>query len=127
MANTGRPRSGTSSKNAKSSSSGKKTSTSSKRSASGSRYVQPQVQTGSGFSEGLKRFSASKAAAPLIFFAVVLLLVGIDLLVSWNKFGLFFKILGVEILIAVIIWAVLTLVFSGKNSKVTADNSGDEV
>ncbi len=54
---------------------------------------------------------------PLIFIASVILIVGIDLLVSWNKYEMFFKILGVEILIAVIVWVILTLVFSGRNKK----------
>ena len=57
---------------------------------------------------------------PLIFIASVILITGIDLLISWNKYEMFFKILGVEILVAVIVWVILTLVFSGRAKK---DNS----
>ncbi len=54
---------------------------------------------------------------PLIFIGAIILLTGIDLLISWNKYEMFFKILGVEILIAVVIWTVLTLVYSGRKNK----------
>ena len=64
---------------------------------------------------------------PLIFIAAVLVITGIDLLVSWNKFELFFKILGVEILIAVAVWIVMTLVFSRKNTKDSNEPLEDEV
>ena len=73
------------------------------------------------------KFAASKAAMPLIFIAAVILLTGIDLLVSWNNYGLFFKILGVEILIAVFVWVILTLVFSRKNTKDPDSSLEDEV
>ena len=62
---------------------------------------------------------------PLIFIAAVLLITGLDLLISWNKFEMFFKILGIEILIAVIVWVVLTLVFSGRTKK-DSDNASAE-
>ena len=65
---------------------------------------------------------------PLIFIGSVILIVGIDLLVSWNKYEMFFKILGVEILIAVVVWAILTLVFSGrKNMDTDSGPAEDEV
>ncbi|MCR4557845.1 MAG: hypothetical protein K5779_08495 [Saccharofermentans sp.] len=63
---------------------------------------------------------------PLIFIASVILITGLDLLISWNKYEMFFKILGVEILIAVIVWTVLTLVFSGRKNKDT-EPAEDEV
>ena len=62
---------------------------------------------------------------PLIFIASVILITGIDLLVSWNKYEMFFKILGIEILIAVVVWVILTLVFSGRTKKDT-DSGSDE-
>ena len=65
----------------------------------------------------LKKFASSRAAMPLIFIASVILITGIDLLISWNKYEMFFKILGVELPIAVVIWTVLTLVFSGRKAK----------
>jgi hypothetical protein len=63
---------------------------------------------------------------PLIFIAAVLLITGIDLLISWNKYEMFFKILGVEILIAVVVWVILTLVFSGRTKKDTGSGSEED-
>lgn len=83
----------------------------------------PQPEAESGF----RSFASSKSAQPIFFIAAVLLIVGIDLLISWNKYELFFKIFGIEILIAVIVWGILTLVFSGKNNKDKDGNSSDGV
>ena len=70
----------------------------------------------------MKKFASSKASSPIIFIAVVLLIVGIDLLISWDKYAMFFKILGIEVLLAVIVWVILTLVFSSKKN---TDPDGD--
>ena len=125
MANTTRSRSGSSSKGAskkgasKSSARSKTTRKTTARSA--------PIQTESGFSSAFSKFASSKAAKPLIFLAVVILIVGIDLLVSWNKYEMFFKILGVEILIAVVIWIILTLVFSKRAGSDSSSSPVDEV
>ena len=125
MANTTRSRSGSSSKGAskkgasKSSARSKTTRKTTARSA--------PVQTESGFSSAFSKFASSKVAKPLIYLAVVILIVGIDLLVSWNKYEMFFKILGVEILIAVVIWIVLTLVFSKRAGSDSNSSPVDEV
>ena len=66
----------------------------------------------------------SRLAMPIIFIAVVLVIVGIDLLISWNDFSGFFKILGVELLAAVIVW-ILKMVFS--KSKTSDDSDGRNV
>lgn len=60
---------------------------------------------------------------PVIFIIVVLVIVAIDLLFSWNDYTRFFKILGVEILAAVIVW-VLKMVFTKSKS---SDDSVSEV
>ena len=65
-----------------------------------------------------------KMAMPLIFIAAVLVIVGIDLLLSWNDFSGFFKILGIELLVAVVVW-ILKLVFS--KSKTSDDSVDSEV
>ena len=86
--------------------------------------VQPEPDSGSLF----RKFATSRVAMPLIFIGAVILLTGIDLLISWNKYDMFFKILGFEILIAVVIWVILTLVFSGRKNKDTDSvPSEDEV
>ncbi len=60
---------------------------------------------------------------PVIFIIVVLAITGLDLLFAWNDFSRFFKILGVEILAAVIIW-IMKMVFSKSKS---SDDSVSEV
>lgn len=119
MANTSRSRSTTTSRK------GAKKSTSSSRARSNSsrntRSISVPVQEESRFVEIVKKLATSRAASPIIFIASVLVIVGIDLLVSWNKYELFFKILGIEVLIAVIIWVILTLVFSGKKNSTSDD------
>ena len=120
MANSTRSRSASSSRGAKKSTSGKSArSTSTRRTTT--RNSAP-VQEESGFVGLVKKFASSKASSPIIFIAAVLLIVGIDLLISWNKYAMFFKILGIEVLLAVIVWVILTLVFSRKKN---TDPDGD--
>ena len=125
MANTGRSRSSGSSRSSKSSTSKKPARSSGSRSTS--RKTTAPVQTESGASSLFKKFASSRAAMPVIFIAASLLIVGIDLLISWNSYETFFKILGVEVLLAVVVWVILTLVFSGKKNKDTDSAVEDEV
>jgi hypothetical protein len=129
MANTGRSRSSGSSRSSKSSTSKKSArSTRSSGSRSTSRNTTAPIQSESGASSIFSKFASSKAAMPVIFIAASLLIVGIDLLISWNSYETFFKILGVEVLLAVVVWVILTLVYSGKNKKgVDSISSEDEV
>ncbi|MBR6487986.1 MAG: hypothetical protein IKT20_03680, partial [Clostridiales bacterium] len=57
----------------------------------------------------------SRMMLPVIFIIAVLVIVGLDLLFAFNDFSRFFKILGVEILAAVIVW-VLKMVFAKSKS-----------
>lgn len=131
MANTLRSRSA-SSRSSKSSTAKKTARSNSRRSGStrsnvarsASRRTEVPKGTGSSVASGFKKFASTKAAMPVIFLGAVLLIVGLDLLISWNKYEMFFKILGVEVLLAVIVWVVLTLVFSGKRNK---DTDGESV
>ena len=117
MANTGRSRSSSSSRGgSKKTSSRSGTRSNSGRKTASSRSRTP-AQEESGFAKVINKFAASKAAMPVIFLAVVILIVGLDLLISWNKFEMFFKILGIELLIAAFVWALMTMVFSGKKNK----------
>ena len=124
MANT-RSRSTGSSRGAKKSTSGKSARSTSSRKTS-PRYSAP-VQEESGFVSAVKAFAASKASSPIIFIASVLLIVGIDLLISWDRYDMFFKILGLEVLLAVIVWVILTLVFSSKKNSNSDENYDNEV
>ena len=125
MANTSRSRSTGSSRGAKRSTSGKTARSTSTRRTSGRTAV--PVQEESGFVTAVKKFAASKASSPIIFIAAVLLIVGIDLLISWDRYAMFFKILGIEVLLAVIVWVILTLVFSGKKNADSDENYDSEV
>lgn len=85
------------------------------RQSSSSRRSAP-VQPEPGFIEKVKANPLlSHLMMPIIFIIVVLVIIGIDLLFAWNDFSRFFKILGVEILAAVIVW-ILKMVFSKQNS-----------
>ena len=64
---------------------------------------------------------------PVIFLGAVILIVGLDLLIRWNKYEMFFKILGIELLIAALVWGVMTMVFSGKKNKDSDNEPSDEV
>ncbi|MBR4403836.1 MAG: hypothetical protein IKT10_01860 [Clostridiales bacterium] len=125
MANSGR--SGSSRKTKSTSKKTTRSSASRSSSSRGNSRKNVQVQEESGFAGVIKKFASSKAASPIIFIAAVLLIVGIDLLVSWNKYELFFKILGIEVLIAVVVWIILTLVFSRKTNSDSEDEYEDEV
>ena len=103
------------------SSSARRPSSSGKKPANGRQATRsgrsaPQVQQQPGI---LERVVSSpimgRLAAPLIVIAGILVLVGIDLLISWNDFSRFFKILGIELLVAVIVW-ILKLVFAKSKS-----------
>ena len=63
-----------------------------------------------------------RMSMPIIAIAAILLVVGIDLLISWNDYSGFFKILGIELLVAVVIW-ILKLVFSKSRSSDDSDVS----
>ena len=130
MANTAKSRSGnTSSKSSRTGSTKKPARSNTTRassSRSSSKKAPAPVQTESEADSLFRKFASSKAAMPLIFIGSVILIVGIDLLVSWNKYEMFFKILGVEILIAVVVWAILTLVFSGRKNKDTDSGPAED-
>ncbi len=84
----------------------------------------PPVQDKSLLEKFLSCSLMGKMAMPLIFIAAILVIVGIDLLLSWNDFSGFFKILGIELLVAVVVW-ILKLVFS--KSKTSDDSVDSEV
>ena len=130
MANTAKSRSGnTSSKSSRTGSTKKPARSNTTRassSRSSSKKAPAPVQTESEADSLFRKFASSKAAMPLIFIGSVILIVGIDLLISWDRYDMFFKILGVEILIAVAVWAILTLVFSGRKNKDTDSGPAED-
>lgn len=78
----------------------------------------------------LEKFISSplmrRMSMPIIFIAAILLIVGIDLLFTWNDFSGFFKLLGIELLVAVVIW-ILKLIFTKSRTSDDGDSSVSEV
>lgn len=60
----------------------------------------------SGFSIFMKKFVASRFFRPVITVLFITVLVLLDLLISWNNYGRFFILLGVELIIAAVIWVI---------------------
>ena len=71
-------------------------------------------------------FKDSKFFAPVVTIVAIFLIVGLDLLFSWNNFELFFKILGVELILAFAVWIINLMVSLGRDKKNT-DSYSDEV
>jgi len=59
-------------------------------------------------------FIRSKAFVPVITVVIIALIIGLDFLFSMNDYNKFFTILGVELLIALICWIIITLIGIGK-------------
>ena len=127
MANTGRSRSSSASRGGSKKTASRSNSRSNSERKTSSRGRSAPVKEESGFAGIINKFAASKAAMPVIFLGVVILIVGLDLLISWNKFEMFFKILGIELLIAAIVWGIMTMVFSGRKNKDSDNEPSDEV
>ena len=68
-------------------------------------------------------FSKSRFFKPVVTVLIVLIVIGLDLLISWNKYDRFFKILGIEILItAVILVLKLALTSNKPETKINKEN-----
>lgn len=67
------------------------------------------------------RFFSSRFFRPVLTVVVITLLILLDLLFSWNDFNRFFIILGVELIIAAIIWVIAL----GFNLGSDIESSGD--
>ena len=52
--------------------------------------------------------------APTVTIVIIGLVIGLDFLFSMNDYNKFFTILGVELLIALILWIILTLIGIGR-------------
>ena len=107
----------------------RKTSTSSgssksRRSSSSNKKPQPaEVEVGA--VNLWQEFRKTRVFVPIMVILVAAVLIGLDLLISWNGYKLFFTLLGIEILIAVAIWLIRTVFSIGSNKKRSASN--DEV
>lgn len=57
---------------------------------------------------------------------VLLLIIGLDLLISWNKYDLFYTILGIEIVVAMLVGWVVYLILERRKQHLSEDTSSDE-
>lgn len=89
-------------------------SSSRKNTSQPSRAVESNSNSSS-FADYYHAFSKTRFFPPVAFIAVVTVLILLDLLFSWNDFDKFFKILGVELLIAGAIW-IIGMVYSFSES-----------
>lgn len=64
----------------------------------------------------MMKFRRSPFFAPISFLVVFLVVIGIDLLISWNNFGRFFKILGFEVIIIGLFWLLRRTIFTFNSS-----------
>lgn len=107
----------------------RKTSTSSgssksRRSSSSNKKPQP-TEVEVGFGDYWHAFSKTRVFVPVMVILVSAVLIGLDLLIAWNGYKLFFTLLGIEILIAVAVWLIRTVLSIGSNKN--RSESGDEV
>ena len=109
--NTTRRRSGSSSKRSSGSSSNRRTNTRSSKKTSSST-----------FADYFHAFSKTRFFAPVVTVFVITFTILLDLLISWNNFDRFFKILGFALLIVGIIW-IIGLVLSFGESSSESHNS----
>lgn len=96
------------------------------RKASSARKNPPVQDTGITARDIWNMFKDSRFFAPVITILAVFLIIGLDLLFSWNNFELFFKILGVELILAFAVWIINLMVSLGRDKKNT-DSYSDEV
>ena len=108
-------------------SSGKKSTRKPAQRKASSARKKPAVQdTGITAGDIWNMFKDSRFFAPVITILAVFLIIGLDLLFSWNNFELFFKILGVELILAFAVWIINLMVSLGRDKKNT-DSYSDEV
>ena len=94
-----------------------KSRTSSGRTSSG------QNPAAASFADWFHAFSKTRIFVPVAVVAVLVLLILLDLLLSWNNYDRFFKILGFELLLAGIVW-VIGLVLSFGDTSTRDASSG---
>ncbi|SCW27163.1 hypothetical protein SAMN02910456_00202 [Ruminococcaceae bacterium YRB3002] len=116
----------------RSTSSGKRSSSSSSRSGSSSKPKTKTTQAPRkeevevGFGDYWHAFSKTKAFVPVISVLVTLLLIGLDLLISWNGYRMFFLLVGIELLAAAVGRLIYMIYTMGKNKADSMVSAGDD-
>ncbi|MCR5593586.1 MAG: hypothetical protein K6F79_07560 [Saccharofermentans sp.] len=76
----------------------------------------PAKAPSSGIAEYFHAFSKTRIFVPVMTVVVMAVIILVDLLVSWNNYDRFFKILGFELLIAGIVWVIGMVLSFGEPS-----------
>ena len=71
-------------------------------------------------------FTKTRVFVPIMVILVTAVLVGLDLLISWNTYERFFMLLGIELIIAAAGWLII-MIYSIGSSKKSSSGSKDEV
>ena len=75
------------------------------------------VDEKSQFSDYFHAFTKSRFFKPVLIVLIILILFGIDLLISMNNYDKFFKIWGIEMIVAAVILAIALALTSNKPEK----------
>ncbi|MBP5181339.1 MAG: hypothetical protein J6127_08645 [Clostridiales bacterium] len=76
----------------------------------------PARAPSSGLADYFHAFSKTRFFAPIMSAVVIAVLILLDMLVAWNNYDRFFKILGFELLIAGIVWVIGLVLSFGESS-----------
>ena len=71
----------------------------------------------SGAADYFHAFSKSRFFKPLVNIVIVLAVIGLDLLISWNKYDRFFGIVGIEIIIVALVLAIKLAMSTNKETE----------
>lgn len=75
------------------------------------------------FSDYFHAFTKSRFFKPVLIVLVILIVFGIDLLISFNNYDKFFKIWGIEMIVAAVILAIALALSSNKHEKKEVDDN----
>lgn len=86
--------------------------------------IEQEVPTKSvSFGDYFHAFSKTKVFKAILFVLITVAVLGLDLLISWNKYNLFFVLAGFEIFSFSLIWTVRVVLTSNSNKTTPDSNS----
>ncbi len=94
-------------------------------SSSNAQVRQQPVEANVGASDWWHAFTKSMFFKPCMTIFVILILFGLNMLISLNKFDKFFAICGLEIIVAAFFWIIKLVLSSSSNSSGRVDNTND--
>lgn len=78
-----------------------------------------------GFGDYWHYFTKTKVFLPIMTILISAVIVGLDLLIAWNSYQRFFLFLGIEVIIAAVIWLIIMIYSLGSEKR--SENSDKEV